>query len=337
MFTRCANCDTWFRIGPDAVRAAHGQVRCGFCGETFNALKTLCDSLPPDAFQQPEPDDRPPVEAAPTPEPVIVPDEREPASPPAAPDVPEDDIAPIRSDDAATPEDWAEPVTTLENPAGHSAYLDVDEPTPAAAADLDPIQPDEPADPPREAAYPPAYVAPEKRRGSGAKIAWTLGSIALFLALLTQITIYETPALRANNVTRPAIESLYAAFGHPLPPRRDLAALYVSRAKVTSAPGTGAALLVTASLTNRADFAQPYPMLEVSLTNRFGNPVGRGLFSAMNYLPHPADAATKLRAGETQSVRLEIADPGTEAVGFVIVPCVQTENGPQCAERPARD
>ena len=43
MFTQCSQCETVFRLSADALRAAGGQVRCGRCGEVFNALARLAE------------------------------------------------------------------------------------------------------------------------------------------------------------------------------------------------------------------------------------------------------------------------------------------------------
>lgn len=43
MFTRCPACQTLFRVRPETLRIAHGQVRCGRCDAQFNALETLAE------------------------------------------------------------------------------------------------------------------------------------------------------------------------------------------------------------------------------------------------------------------------------------------------------
>ncbi|MBV2092871.1 MAG: zinc-ribbon domain-containing protein [Candidatus Thiodiazotropha sp. (ex Ctena orbiculata)] len=44
MFTQCAHCLTLFRITPEQLKAAAGQVRCCQCNQTFNALENLHES-----------------------------------------------------------------------------------------------------------------------------------------------------------------------------------------------------------------------------------------------------------------------------------------------------
>jgi predicted Zn finger-like uncharacterized protein len=43
VFTQCLKCETVFRLSAEALRAAGGQVRCGRCGEVFNALSRLAE------------------------------------------------------------------------------------------------------------------------------------------------------------------------------------------------------------------------------------------------------------------------------------------------------
>jgi len=48
MFTRCSHCRTVFHITAAELRAADGAVICGACGETFDALESLSETLPKD-------------------------------------------------------------------------------------------------------------------------------------------------------------------------------------------------------------------------------------------------------------------------------------------------
>ena len=43
MYTQCSHCDTVFQLTAETLRAAGGQVRCGRCGEVFNALARLAE------------------------------------------------------------------------------------------------------------------------------------------------------------------------------------------------------------------------------------------------------------------------------------------------------
>src|ERR1700716_1128897 len=43
VYTQCSKCETVFRLSAEVLRAASGQVRCGKCGEVFNALARLAE------------------------------------------------------------------------------------------------------------------------------------------------------------------------------------------------------------------------------------------------------------------------------------------------------
>src|SRR5579862_6560484 len=53
VFTQCSKCETVFKLSAEVLRAAGGQVRCGKCGEVFNALARLAED--PSAFAAEEP------------------------------------------------------------------------------------------------------------------------------------------------------------------------------------------------------------------------------------------------------------------------------------------
>ena len=46
MYTQCPDCSTAFRVTAEVLKQAAGKVRCGGCGNAFNALEYLSESLP---------------------------------------------------------------------------------------------------------------------------------------------------------------------------------------------------------------------------------------------------------------------------------------------------
>ena len=73
MYTQCPECSTAFRVTADVLKQAAGKVRCGGCGNAFNALEYLSESMPepqpertvdehlPELKPEPIPDDGPPL------------------------------------------------------------------------------------------------------------------------------------------------------------------------------------------------------------------------------------------------------------------------------------
>ncbi|HWN07627.1 MAG TPA: DUF3426 domain-containing protein, partial [Steroidobacteraceae bacterium] len=67
MYTQCPDCATVFRVTAEALRIAQGDVRCGVCATTFNALENLSEQAfkPTTEAEAPSPDDSMTVEELP--------------------------------------------------------------------------------------------------------------------------------------------------------------------------------------------------------------------------------------------------------------------------------
>ncbi|MGH8251317.1 MAG: DUF3426 domain-containing protein [Steroidobacteraceae bacterium] len=68
MYTQCPDCATVFRVTAEALRAAQGDVRCGVCSTTFNALENLSEKAfkaTPEPVEESSPDDSMTVEELP--------------------------------------------------------------------------------------------------------------------------------------------------------------------------------------------------------------------------------------------------------------------------------
>jgi len=46
IYTRCPHCETAFKVYPDHLKIAEGNVRCGQCHEVFNALHFQMEEIP---------------------------------------------------------------------------------------------------------------------------------------------------------------------------------------------------------------------------------------------------------------------------------------------------
>ncbi len=46
MYTQCSHCEAIFRVSMKEITAASGQLRCGECNHTFEAMDTLSSTLP---------------------------------------------------------------------------------------------------------------------------------------------------------------------------------------------------------------------------------------------------------------------------------------------------
>lgn len=164
----------------------------------------------------------------------------------------------------------------------------------------------------------------EQLAGSRLRVlAWTLGSLVLALALLAQLTHHFRQDVVRHPLLGPPLRAAYERLGLPLSPDWDLTAFELRQWGNESTAATDGRMSVRASLTNRAAFAQPHPVLRLELEDRFGEPVAVRDFEPGEYLKDPPQASRMMGAGATTEAELLIADPGRDAVGYRLDICVR--------------
>ena len=151
-------------------------------------------------------------------------------------------------------------------------------------------------------------IAPPQKRGLPAG-AWLGAAIALALLLVVQVFHANRDWLAAKGI------------GVGLPAPANLSAYQLRQWGVTGDPGAKGALRVRASILNTAAQLQPYPLLRVTLANRFGSRIGSRDFEPAEYLGKPT--VRMLAPGERADATLDILDPGKDAEGFEIDVCLR--------------
>ncbi|MFT3752565.1 MAG: DUF3426 domain-containing protein [Paludibacter sp.] len=215
-----------------------------------------------------------------------------------------------------------------------AAPADTSAPPPAPS---DELSPPSQAEPPITAITaqrsPPADVdeAFMPRRESRRQWPWIAAGSVLSLLLIGQTLHHYRQALARHPSFGPHLSQLYQAIGQPLTPQWQLAAYSIKQWGIVSDPQESGTLRVRASVTNGAAFAQPYPLLRLSLEDRFGSQVGQRDFKPEEYLDTPALATRLLNAGAAANIDLAILDPGQEAVGFQFDTCLTLPQGLQCS------
>ncbi len=348
MFTQCSKCETIFKLSPDVLRTAGGQVRCGRCGEVFNALARLAEQ--PGAFAVGES----PLELEARADRIL----ESPPPPPergtaddfesrAAPGV---ELARLEVTDWPT-EEAEDPSLEFTLPPGEldrifvanksrpPGGLELGTQERAAAGGASPpaaasviglevseiaqrallearAEPEEPPDDiPRIDLSPPA--APRRPIA-----AWIAAALLLGLLLAVQVIHQNREWLVGNTGLAAPLRAVYAKLGSPLPVPADLGAYQLRQWGVTGDPDASGALHVRASILNTAADFQPYPLLRVTLADRFGHRIGTREFAAPEYLGRPTTGL--LAPGERADATINILDPGKDAEGFEIDVCLRT-------------
>ncbi|MFT3779496.1 MAG: DUF3426 domain-containing protein [Ottowia sp.] len=342
LVTRCPACSTMFKVVPDQIRIAAGWVRCGHCGEVFDAsahmlpyertarpAKAPTADAPADVVStahllvhrsasppEPETDDtvwEPPADFAPTEvDATIGPDGWPQLEPPPAVKPPTIEVPPELPDaDAGAP-----PVhEALPEPADAAAGPEVPaEPTPATEAESAPAIPAEPAGP--HAA--PSFVTEARRRAAWssrpvrAMLGLALALLALGLALQVVLSQRDWLAARQPQLA-PVLQALCAPLGCRVSPYRRLEAIVIdSSAFNRVGPGS---FRFSVTLRNASDLPVASPALELTLTDTQDQPLVRRVVSAAELGAPPALAARGEFSGTSVLAVDDAANPST-VVGY---------------------
>jgi hypothetical protein len=127
--------------------------------------------------------------------------------------------------------------------------------------------------------------------------------------------------LAAHGPLRGSLQSVYGALGVKVQPPANLSAYQLRQWGVTGDPNAAGTLRVRASILNTSAQLQPYPLLRVTLANRFGTHVGARDFEPAEYIGRPT--ARLMTPGERADATLDIQDPGKDAEGFEIDVCLR--------------
>jgi predicted Zn finger-like uncharacterized protein len=301
MLTHCPACATTFRVTPEQLKARAGKVRCGKCQTVFNALDSLAEASP------------------------------ELGTDPLSPSISEGTAA-----NALPPQ--ARPVPQAD--ADHSIDLLLE---PASAAEAPPIEalalPDT-ATPEavrdsgmaagliaaRETTEIPGYnkwaegafTAPVSVSAPTARPAWpfVLAALLLLIALGGQIAHHYRAELAVTTpALRPLLESICEALDCEIPLPRHVELVSIEASDLQVDPAQGGALTLSATLKNRAAYAQAWPLLEITLTDVQDNAVLRRVLQPGEYLPAKADPTLFPPNGEI-AVRLWLETKELTAAGY---------------------
>jgi predicted Zn finger-like uncharacterized protein len=442
MYSQCPECHTRFRVTADVLRVARGTVRCGRCGNAFDALERLSDTVPPARLPADErPADRGAAVLSAVPDAVVAAEyhftaddlekvfidaqdwqkqfgpeddataaddaagvtddpqavvvhESEPfeditlegeriniEAPPwfdddepvaAVDDVKQDTESDIEHDldstdefeildvpESAGDEDRAPTLDYLLEPGPEPGPVPepvpeplpepVAEPVPEPAQALASVPEAEPAAVPLAAqrwrrmedaadeipisASRESSARPE--RTGWRTLAWSLGCLLLLVGLLAQVTHYYRQDLVRHPALGSVLREVYGRLGVPLSPNWDLAAYELRQWGNGGDAATDDRMSIRASLTNRAAFAQPHPILRLELDDRFGEPIAVRDFEPGDYLKNPKEASRLLDPSASTEAEILILNPGPDSVGYRLDVCLrESPTLLRCAQGP---
>lgn len=155
-----------------------------------------------------------------------------------------------------------------------------------------------------------------KGKGRWVRLAWVSAALALVavtvfnLADIFREPLQEHAGLQKSLVKMGIRESVTDA------PFRDLSQIQLVASEMRNHPARKDALRLSATLVNKASRPQPYPGLEVILLDLDGQALASRQFTPSEYLAEGANIEEGMTPEAYLSVVLELADPGSQAVGF---------------------
>ncbi len=144
---------------------------------------------------------------------------------------------------------------------------------------------------------------------------WGVGCLLLLGALFLQVRSLHFDQIAGVPELRSYLVSFCKIAACEVPPRHDARRIELSQTRVTLHPKNPGALRVAANLTNLAAFAQPFPALQLTLTDKSGRIVGRRVYQPVEYLGTDI-ADNAMPTATPQQVVLDLAQPHETAVGF---------------------
>ncbi len=145
---------------------------------------------------------------------------------------------------------------------------------------------------------------------------WLLAAIGFIALLGLQVKTFMVDRYSQDEALRPWLSGFCKVAACELPPLRNAELFSITHTRIELHPQQPGAMRVSIKLVNEAEFEQPFPDLELTLTDRVGRIVGRRTFTAAGYLG--SSQADTIASGGLGEIVFDLARPHEKAVGFVV-------------------
>lgn len=152
------------------------------------------------------------------------------------------------------------------------------------------------------------------------------GVVALVLLLAVQAMHQSREALATIPAFNDTVGEVYRAIGQPLQPAWDISGWRFEATK-GSTEGDEEELTVYSRIGNESDGPLPYPLIGISLTDRFEETIGSRMLDPAEYLPTDLDPTKLVEPGNTFNALITIKSTTAEAAGFKLNVCYRLSDG----------
>jgi predicted Zn finger-like uncharacterized protein len=151
----------------------------------------------------------------------------------------------------------------------------------------------------------------------GRRTFWgSMGAVLLILLAVLQMAWFGRNHLINYPGGYNLLVRLCAFSGCEPPTRRSPEQFTVVSRSMTSHPQQRDALLLSLRFANEAEFAQPFPLLQLSLFDTNERVIARRIFTPGEYLPATAGASGRIDPAQTIALQMALEDPGDSVTGF---------------------
>lgn len=163
---------------------------------------------------------------------------------------------------------------------------------------------------------PTSPIVDRPEPGRSRSVWLPVASLLLVFTLVVQVLLANRMSLAQKPGMRPVLESLCAVFRCEVPQRRDASKIVLEKHAVYSHPSVKGALMIEGVMQNEAPFSQPYPVIELRLSDIRGKTVALRRFGPDEYLRLTDDLPQEIPPSSQIPVHLEVLDPGKSALAF---------------------
>lgn len=284
MYTQCPECLSVFSLDAHTLAQAHGHVECGHCGASFDSIATLTAQLPPEPFRELPLNDQ----AFEPPRIELVVYRPKPLAPAVIDTVVagEDDT----SENSADEEDFSQLVFAPRFVHQKAA---------------------------KESKRSQRRANRQRKRHTGERHwPWIAAGLLLLLVLGAQLTWAKRDFLIRDPLVGGWLRAACGMLGCELPLSAAPEQLRLLASNVQAHPSVSGALMISASVRNDAVFAQPFPVLTVTLSDAQGQRIAMRRLQPREYLDDTTILKRGLAPGASAALLLEVEDPGDKAVAF---------------------
>lgn len=143
-----------------------------------------------------------------------------------------------------------------------------------------------------------------------------------FLIFLLVLSFSQLAYFRAHDLvnlipsTRPLLEKFCDTVSCFYSGPSDTKQIELLSRDVRLHPKEKKALLISASIINNANYAQPYPNIHIRLSDISGNLVAERIFSAKTYMGKLNNPFLLMKSKTPVHINFEVVDPGKDAINF---------------------